>query len=232
MERLVLFDIDGTLLSTAGAAARPFRAALHAVFGSSGPENGYSFAGRTDPQIALELLEMDGHATDDVQQKLDSVWSLYLAGLQRELTGADIHVYPGVRELLDRLEADTSAVLGLLTGNLREGARLKLEAAGLGFDRFQVGAFGSDHADRPELPAVAVQRARERFGRHFEGKSVVIIGDTPRDVDCGAHLGVRTIAVATGSYSVSDLEACGPDHLFPTLADVEAVRRAIFAPPP
>lgn len=229
MERLILFDIDGTLLTTAGASAGPFRGALEAVFGTSGPARGYSFAGRTDPQIARDLLRLGGVPLETVEEKLERAWEVYLAGLQDALVDRRITVFPGIRRLLDTLEAEPKGILGLLTGNLREGARLKLEAAGLGFDRFQIGAFGSDHADRPELPAVAIQRAEERFGHRFAGKAVVIIGDTPLDIACGAHLGVRTIAVATGSYRREELAACNPDHLFDTLEDVVAVREAIFS---
>lgn len=229
MQRLVLFDIDGTLLSAAGAAGPPFRAALEQVFGTSGPIDGYSFAGRTDPQIARELLGLAGLDRQRIECDLDRIWEIYLAGLRDTLARVPVRVLPGVPRLLDTLEADPSAILGLLTGNVREGARLKLEAAELGFDRFLVGAFGSDHADRPELPALAVRRAEERFGHRFDGKSVVIIGDTPRDIACGAHLGVRTIAVATGSYSRGELADCGPDYLFDDLTDTEAVVAAIMA---
>jgi phosphoglycolate phosphatase len=229
VERLILFDIDGTLLSAAGAAAAPFRAALEAVFGTAGPLEGYSFAGRTDPQIARELLELAGFERDRVEAEIDRVWEIYLEGLRPSLERAEITVHPGVRTLLERLERERAAVLGLLTGNVREGARLKLEAAGLGFDRFVVGAFGSDHEDRPELPAVAIRRAEERCGHRFSGKSVVIIGDTPRDIACGEHLGVRTIAVATGSYTREQLAACGPDHTFEDLQDTDAVWQAIFS---
>lgn len=229
MERLILFDIDGTLLSAAGAAGGPFRAALEQVFGTSGPVSGYSFAGRTDPRIARDLLRMGGVAAEVIEQKLDRVWRPYLEGLEGALRERSVSVYPGVPELLDALAEEPAAILGLLTGNLREGARLKLEAAGLGFGRFEIGAFGSDHADRPQLPGIAIRRAEERFGHRFTGKAVVIIGDTPHDISCGEHLGVRTIAVATGSYRRDELEACGPDHVFDSLADLPAVWEAIFA---
>lgn len=229
MDRLILFDIDGTLLTSNGASGLPFRRALETVFGTSGPAEGYSFAGRTDPQIARELLARAGVPAERIDSRLERVWDLYLQDLPDALAHAQITVLPGVPQLLDGLELEPTGILGLLTGNVREGARLKLEAAGIGFDRFAVGAFGSDHGDRPELPAVAIRRAEERFGHRFSGKSVVIIGDTPHDIACGEHLGVRTIAVATGHYELAALAACRPDFLFETLADTEAVLRAIFS---
>ena len=228
MRRLILFDIDGTLLTTDGVAGRAFRAALERVFGTSGPTRGYSFAGKTDPQIARDLLLAGGVEEPSIDAGLAAVWEHYTPTLEREIAAANTHVFPGVRELVQRLHHDPDAILGLLTGNLREGARIKLTAAGLDFDWFTVGAFGSDHARRPELPAIAIARAEEQFGRRFEGKSVVIIGDTPLDVACGEHLGVRTIAVATGNYSEDELRACGPDYLFTSLEDTDAVWRAIF----
>jgi phosphoglycolate phosphatase len=229
LRRLILFDIDGTLLTTNRAAARAFRAALEEVFGTSGPRRGVSFAGKTDPQIARELLTAAGLEKGAITDGLTALWRVYLRNLEGELATATLHVFPGVRLLLDRLEhAAEEAVPGLLTGNVREGARLKLGAAGIDFGRFRVGAYGSDHAERRELPAIAVQRAEKHFGRRFAGKEVVIIGDTPADIACGEHLGVRTLAVATGSYSEAELAACGPDHLFATLEDTDAVWRAMF----
>jgi phosphoglycolate phosphatase len=232
MTRLVLFDIDGTILSSDGAAPRAFRRALETVFGTSGPVSGYSFAGRTDPQIARDLLTMAGLPEEHILNGLPDVWELYTTILAQEFRKVRATVYPGVRELLDRLEhAREDAVLGLLTGNVAEGARLKLESAGIDFDRFRVGAFGSDHHDRRELPEVAIDRAERALGHRFLGKSVVIIGDTPHDIACGEHLGVRTLAVATGSYSVEELTRCGPDVVFEDLSDIGAVWAAIFSEP-
>lgn len=228
MQRLILLDIDGTILSSNGAAARPFRRALEEVFGTSGPLDGYSFAGKTDPQIARDLLTLAEIEGARVSAELERVWPLYIDGMRTELATTEVTLMPGALPLIDRADAEPSAVLGLLTGNVAEGARVKLAAAGIDFERFQVGAFGSDHADRSELPEIAIERAERRFGHRFRGKSVVIVGDTPLDVACGAHLGVRTIAVATGSYGVEELEACGPDHVFETLEDTDAVWRAIF----
>lgn len=228
MQRLILFDIDGTLLTINGVAGRAFRAALERVFGTSGPPDGYSFAGRTDPQIAGDLLRLAGVPQDRVDEGLAEVFRHYAEILEKTMSTTDVHVYPGVRELIERLDAFPDSVLGLLTGNAKDGARLKLRAAELPFDRFQVGAFGSDHGDRRELPAIAIERAEALYGHRFAGKAVVIIGDTPLDVACGEHLGVRTIAVATGSYSEEELRRCGPDYLFASLADADAVCHAIF----
>lgn len=230
MRKLVLLDIDGTILSSNGAAARAFRRALEEEFGTSGPTSGYSFGGRTDPEIARDLLRMAGIDEERIEQGLERVWERYVAYLAKEFERTRPTVYPGVHQLIDRLESSTEdAVLGLLTGNVAEGARLKLAAADISFDRFVVGAFGSDHAVRRELPAIAVERARQRLGRSFSGKEIVIVGDTPFDISCGEHLGVRTVAVATGTYSAEELAECGPDYLFEDFADTERVWEAIFA---
>ena len=228
MTRLVLFDIDGTILTSNGAASRAFRSALEEVFGTSGPQQGYSFAGRTDPQIAHDLLAMAGIDEATIQAGLPRALDLYLEGLAAEFKSVTATVYPGVVEVLERLHTVDDAIIGLLTGNIAGGARLKLEAAAIDFDRFRVGAYGSDHRERSALPAIAVDRAEASFGHRFEGKSVVIIGDTPADISCGEQLGVRSIAVATGTYSAEELEPCGPDHLFDDLTDTEAVWQAIF----
>ncbi len=229
MRRLLLFDIDGTLLSADGAGGHAFLDAVREVFGTAGSSEGYSFAGKTDPQIARELLGGVGWDAAAVDARLPALWPVYLRHLHERIRGADVRSLPGVPPLLDALEASgEQVVLGLLTGNVAPGARIKLAAAGILFDRFRVGAFGSDHAERPELPAVAVRRAEEQTGVRFRGKEVVVIGDTPYDIRCGERLGVRTIAVATGSYGREDLAACAPDHLFDTLEELDAVCHAIF----
>jgi phosphoglycolate phosphatase-like HAD superfamily hydrolase len=135
---------------------------------------------------------------------------------------------PGVHDLLDRLEAETDVVLGLLTGNVEEGAALKLRSAGLDPTRFRVGAYGSDAADRPDLPPIAAHRARSHFGRIPSGAEVVIIGDTPADISCGQCIGARAVGVATGAYSVTDLEACGAHAVFQDLSDTGLVLEAIL----
>ncbi|HEV2131806.1 MAG TPA: HAD hydrolase-like protein [Longimicrobiaceae bacterium] len=229
MRRLILFDIDGTLLTTGRAAKQAFLDAMLEVYGTTGPIQRVHFSGKTDPQIARELLSGAGLPEEEIQAGLPALWEGYLVNLEREIASTPITVFPGVVPLLDRIEEmNGRATLGLLTGNLEGGARLKLDTAGIGFHRFAVGAYGSDHAERPSLPAIAVQRAEERFGHRFTEKSIVIIGDTPADISCGESLGVRTVAVATGTFTAEQLAPCGPDYLFPSLADTEAVWRAIF----
>jgi len=171
-----------------------------------------------------------GVERERIDGALPSLWDIYIQNLRREIRAVEVRPLPGIIPLIERIEAaGEPMLLGVLTGNVAEGARIKLNAAGLAADRFRVGAFGSDHAHRPELPAIAVERARRLTGIGYAGKEVVIIGDTPRDVACGAHLGVRTIATATGRHPLDELRACGPDHAFADLGDVDAVWQAIAA---
>jgi phosphoglycolate phosphatase-like HAD superfamily hydrolase len=228
MRRLVLFDIDGTLLSADGAGKRAIYDALMQVFGTTGPIHDYSFAGRTDPEIVRDLMRAAGIPDAEIDAGMRALWFLYVENLHREIREIRVRALPGVAALLARVEdAGGEMVLGLLTGNIVQGARIKVDAARLGFGRFRVGAFGSDHAHRPELPAIAIARARERTGVCYAGKEVVIIGDTPLDVACGAHLGVRTLAVATGRHPVDELAESGADYVFPDLSDVDGAWRAI-----
>lgn len=226
--KLVLFDIDGTLLSSDGAGRRAMESALTAVFGSAGAA-GYRYDGKTDRQIARELMRELGHADDHIDERMEQLFALYLDALRAELAEGEtqVAVLPGVPELLDALEARSDVVLGLLTGNLAEGAAVKLGTAGIDIARFRVNAFGSDHESRPELPVLAQTRARELLGLEVQGERVVIIGDTPFDVDCGRAIGARAIAVATGRYDVAALAAHRPAALFADLSDTAAVVDAV-----
>jgi phosphoglycolate phosphatase-like HAD superfamily hydrolase len=230
--KLVLFDIDGTLLSSDGAGKRAIRSALLTESGTAGPiDDGYRLDGKTDPQIVRELLVAAGHPHAASDAHVDRVCRTYLSLLAKELAASvgRSRTYPGVRELLDQLEPRADALLGLLTGNLVEGAALKLKAVGIDPARFRVGAYGSDAAERPRLPAVAAQRAAALVGRAIVGHDLVIIGDTPADVTCGASVGARAIGVATGSYSRDDLLAAGAYAAFDTLADSAAVLAVVYA---
>lgn len=232
MSKLILFDIDGTLLSSDGAGKRAIRSALIAESGTAGPiDDGYRLDGKTDPQIVRELLAAAGHPHAEDGDRVAAVCRRYLGLLGSELAASAgrSRTYPGVPALLDLLERRADAVLGLLTGNLAEGAALKLGAVGLDPARFRVGAYGSDAAERPRLPAIAAERAAPLLGRMVSGSDLVIVGDTPADMTCGASLGARGIGVATGHYTVADLEAAGAFAAFASFADPAPVVAAIYA---
>ena len=228
-KKLVLFDIDGTILWTDGAGRRAIHSALREVFGSIGPSD-YWFDGKTDRQIVRDLMRLDGHADEGIDERMDRLLGRYVECLSTELEGIDFRasVLQGVPELLDALEARDDVVLGLLTGNVEPGARAKLLAVGVNPDRFAVGAFGSDHEHRPALPAIAQQRARERLGLDVPGHDVVVIGDTPADIECARSVGARAIGVATGRFPVEELERHGAVAVFADLTDTDAVVSAII----
>lgn len=228
MQHLVLFDIDGTILHSGGAGRDAMEYALSAVFGTPGdPEMRYD--GKTDKQIIRESMRDAGFSDDDIDNRMEEVVALYVASLPERLMdpGRGVGTFPGVAELIDTVHRRDDFTLGLLTGNVEAGARLKLASVGIDFDQFRVNAFGSDHEVRSELPAIAHRRMVDAFGVELRGRDVVVIGDTPADISCGRSLGARAIAVATGWYSVDDLRAHRPYAVFADLADTRAVLDAI-----
>ena len=204
---LVLFDIDGTLLLTAGAGRRAITAALRDEVTDVAAFEGIRFDGKTDPQIVVEMLEAAGQREARESARVREVCHRYVGLLAEELERPTTRttLMPGVEALLDRLERSPGVVLGLLTGNVERGAALKLRSGGLDPARFRVGAYGSDAAHRPALPEIAARRAEPFFGRIPRGAEVVIIGDTPADIHCGQDISARAVGVATGAYSVADL---------------------------
>ena len=227
--KIVLFDIDGTLLSSASAGRRAIRRAFADEFEELEFFDQVRFDGKTDPQIVTELYHAAGVADFATEPRIAALIERYIGHLPAALheRAEHVRVLPGITELLDALHERSDVILGLLTGNVVPGAQLKLGAAGIRFDRFRVGAFGSDSAYRPDLPPIAAERAIPWFGRRPHGEEVVIIGDTPADVTCGASIGARAIAVATGSFSTEELRAAGAAAAFATLADTAAVLEAI-----
>jgi phosphoglycolate phosphatase-like HAD superfamily hydrolase len=228
--KLVLFDIDGTILLTAGAGRRAIVAALAEAVGHTPAFERIRFDGKTDPQIVAEMLEAAGQSEPREPARVRALCERYVGFLAQELERSTTRttVMPGVPALLDRLEAEPGVVLGLLTGNLAQGAALKLRSGGIAPERFRVGAYGSDASHRPDLPPIAARRAEPIFGRVPRGAEVVIIGDTPADMTCGQGIGARAIGVGTASYSVDQLIDAGACVAFKDLSDTQAVLKAIF----
>jgi phosphoglycolate phosphatase len=227
--RLVLFDIDGTLLNSEGLGRASMQKALTTVFGSPGDPS-YRYDGKTDKQIVRDTMRLEGHSDEAIDAGMERLIDLYVVGLQEGVKSGKfkVHPLPGVLEILDALEARDDVVLGLLTGNIAPGARIKLRAAGIDPNRFRVNAFGSDHEHRPELPAIAQRRASETLGLKFAGEKLVVIGDTPSDIECGRSLGARSIGVASGRYSVKELLAHKPYAALRSLADTKKVLETIM----
>ncbi len=227
--RLVLFDIDGTLLNSGGLGRASMQRALGMVFGSPG-NPAYRYDGKTDKQIVRDVMRLEGHSDEHIDSRMEKLIELYLEGLRTGAKSGKFNVRPleGVPELLDTLEAREDVVLGLLTGNVEPGARTKLSAAGINPDRFRVNAFGSDHEHRPELPAIAQRRASETLGLDIAGDRLIVIGDTPADIECGRALGARAIGVASGHYTVEQLEAHNPYAVFPSLKNTQRVLETIL----
>ena len=214
--KLVLFDIDGTLLDC-GPQVRPlFASALVEVFGTAGDVDGYDFAGRTDPRIVIDLMRAAGVSEGEAREKMPRMRELYIERLWRALDGRGMRLLPAVEETLARLAAREDVVLALLTGNWEPGARAKLSRFDLN-RYFDFGAFGCDGVDRSELPPVALDRAEQAVGRRFDPAETLIIGDSIHDVSCARDHGIPCLAVATGRTPAEKLRAAGADWVVPDL---------------
>jgi phosphoglycolate phosphatase len=228
MHRLALFDIDCTLIDAHGAGGRAIMHAIDETYGVTGALDGYTFHGRTDPGIIVDLATRWGASEHDVRRGLPACLDTYVGLLEHEVAAGTMEVLPGVEQLVTALAADKRVLLGLLTGNTEAGAAVKLAPTGLA-GLFAVGAFGSDSPDRPDLPACAIERAEALTGHRFRGKEIAIIGDTPSDILCGVGHAVKAIGVATGRHGVAELEAYHPDYVFADLSDWRAVFAAVIA---
>lgn len=229
MKYLILWDIDGTLIHGGGVAGEALRAAMTRTLGPiEGPP--ISYAGKTDQQILLETYPH--YDETHLPSLLERYVPQYMEELERRREeyrqrGA---VLPGVRDLLARFHADPSILQSLLTGNIMPAARVKLTMFGLDpYVDFEVGAYGSDHHQRTALVPFALRRAAERYGREFVGAEVIVIGDTPNDIACGKAVSARTIGVATGSYTVEQLQAAGADAVLPNLGETDTAAQTILA---
>ena len=217
--QLILFDIDGTLVDSGGAGVRSLNYAFKEVLSINNAFENISMAGKTDLQIIREGLSRSGLLSDN--GLVPRITDAYIQHLSVEIESSDKHLKPGIVEALQAINSHNDRYqLGLLTGNLESGARIKLGAFGLN-EYFPSGAFGSDHEDRNKLLPIALERFRIISGRHFEFTDCVIVGDTPRDVMCARPYNAVCIAVATGPYGAGSLVEAGADVVVEDLSDTE-----------
>lgn len=219
MTRLVLFDIDGTLIRTGGAGLLAFASVARCTFGVPGGTDHLPFAGRTDVSIVREFFR--AHGIPETPENFTRFFDDYVFWLDHHLEQLPGTVLPGVHELLDAVRSlPEPPVIGLLTGNIRLGAEIKLRHYGI-WEHFETGAFSDDHEDRNVLAAIALERGGKCAGRQLAGEEAVVIGDTPLDVACARAIGARCLAVATGGCDLATLQSCAPCWVAPSLAGID-----------
>lgn len=223
-KRLLLFDIDGTLLTSGGAGQSALRDSMRTQFHVEEDFAGILLAGTTDSFLARTLLTK--HHLPVTPENITRLLDGYLVHLRKQISQCPGRLCPGILELLELLHSRNDCVLALLTGNINQGAEIKLTHFGV-WHYFEFGAFGDDHHDRNELGHFAKSRAQAAHGIEFPPKLIYVIGDTPKDVDCGKAIGARTVAIATGDYSMEELREHQPDFLFENLLDTEKVIRSL-----
>jgi phosphoglycolate phosphatase-like HAD superfamily hydrolase len=226
MKHLLLWDIDGTLIASGGAGLRALQHALRTVFRIDGSLADIEFAGRTDTWIVREVFRKFGItvSADNFRRFCDG----YVAALPAELANPQARVLPGVRDVLRAVAAHGGIAQGLLTGNMRRGAQLKLAHHGL-WEYFAFGAFADDGEHRNELGPHALRRALECHGVEFAADRIWVIGDTPHDIACGKMIGARTLAVGTGGATLEQLRLHHPTAALHDLADTRAVLELLLA---
>ena len=226
VKTLLLWDIDGTLINSGGAGLDALQVALKHAFGLDGTLEGIDFAGRTDRWIMRQVFaKFSLPATEaNFLRYIDA----YVAALPTALARPNGQVLPGVRAILESAASREDLIQGLLTGNVRRGAETKLSFYGL-WSYFAFGAFGDDGENRDELGPHALQRARAHAEAEFHPDRVWVIGDTPRDIACGRIIGAKTLAIATGNYSLAELAAHQPSALLADLGDPAEFFRFIAA---
>ncbi len=219
-KKLVLFDIDGTLLTSGGAGERALRRGFRERFGIDDDLTKVEIAGRTDSGIARRMLAT--HELPETPENLAMFFDGYLHYLAQELPTAQGGLLPGIVALLEALKPRADIVLALLTGNLERGAELKLTHYGV-WHYFEFGAYADDHHDRDQLGHFARTRAQEKHGVEFPPEHIFVLGDTPHDISCARAIGAKAVAIATGKFSRAELGALAPDYLFDDLANVPKV---------
>lgn len=226
-KKLILFDIDGTLLRVRGISRQSLIDALREVFGTEGSAQTHNFAGKLDSVIISEVMREAGLSQAEIMRGFTDAKRIYIRNFKEQAQKEHIEVMTGIYELVEKLANEPNAVLALLTGNFEESGRHKLILPELNH-YFDFGAFADDAPTRNELPPIAVERALKKTGVRFAGKDVVIVGDTEHDVNCSKVLNSKCVAVATGHYTVSQLEMFNPDYAFSSFANVDGAFEAIM----
>jgi phosphoglycolate phosphatase-like HAD superfamily hydrolase len=220
--KLILFDIDGTILLTGGAAVRAVNRAFEKLFGITNAMDGIRADGKTDPIILREIFHKN-LGRDFRPEEASIVYKEYVLFLVEEITDSKgFKIMPGITQLIKTLSIEEGLTLGLATGNIEEGARIKLKRPGLN-SYFKFGGFGSDSEERNQLIRIAIERGKNLFGHRQELEATFVIGDTPFDIIHGREAGAKVVAVATGSYSADELEKYDPDFLFEDFSDFKSV---------
>lgn len=219
---VLLFDIDGTLITTGGAGRRSIERAFERLHRRRDACSSFSLGGMTDRAILRAGLEAIRAPAGE--EEIKALLAVYLEHLAEEIaTSPEYRIHTGIEPALEAAAAREACSLGLGTGNIREGARLKLSHVGI-FDRFSFGGFGCDHELRAELIRIGAERGAEKLGAPLAECRVVVIGDTPKDIAAAKAIGAESIAVATGFFSADELVACEPTHVFPHLGAPGALR--------
>jgi phosphoglycolate phosphatase-like HAD superfamily hydrolase len=220
MVRLVLFDIDGTLVRTGGAGVKAFAKVFATEFGVVDGYKQLNFGGRTDVSLVRELF--GHHQIEPTPENFARFFDRYAFWLDHLLAHSHGSACPGVWEFIRGLQAlPQPPLLGLLTGNIRLGSEIKLRHFKL-WDLFQVGAFGDDHEDRNQIAAIARQRGSRHLNEELRDRQVLVVGDTPHDVRCGKHIGAKVLAAATGGAKLEELKLLSPDWAVPDLTRASA----------
>lgn len=220
---VLLFDVDGTLVTTCGAGRRAIERTFELRHGTKDVLT-FSFGGMTDKAIvrgALLALGRSFATEEDVEREMDATLAFYLEVLVEEVARTRIRIHAGMERALDMADARQEVALGLGTGNIRKGAEIKLGCVGI-YNRFGFGGFGDDSIDRPTLLMAGVRRGAEKLGVPVEDCHIVVIGDTPKDIAAAKAIGANSIAVATGMHDVAELKQCDPTAVFENLADPRA----------
>ncbi len=222
LKKLVLFDIDGTLLTVNSINRRILMDALRDVYGTEGSAGTHNFAGKMDSVIIYEVLQNTGLSDAVIAEKFDKAKKTYIEMFRMHARHTDIILMEGIRELLDKLSASSELMLGLLTGNFEGSGRHKLLLPDINH-YFSFGAFADDAASRNELPQVAVDKAYQLTGEKFSEQNIIIIGDTEHDIACARVVNAKSIAVATGTYSSEELKKHNPHILYENLTATDIV---------